>query len=67
MKEEAAAGTGPYLGMEPRYDNATIGLNPLKYWNRKYFKSYTSKPSLLALANNSNVTTATISGSNTTS
>jgi hypothetical protein len=40
MKEEAAAGQGPYLGMEPRYDNATIGLNPINYWNTKYFKRF---------------------------
>jgi len=40
MKEEAAFGQGPYFGMEPRYDNATIGLSPLKYWSRKYFKRF---------------------------
>ena len=25
--------SGAMLGMEPRYDNATIGLNPLLYWS----------------------------------
>ena len=40
MKETAAAGEGPYFGMEPRYDNATVGLSPLKYWDMKYFKRF---------------------------
>jgi pimeloyl-ACP methyl ester carboxylesterase len=38
MKSVAAAGQGPDFGMEPRYDNATIGLNPLRYWTRKLFR-----------------------------
>lgn len=36
MKPSAQNG-GVLLGMEPRYDNATIGLSPLKYWNRRYY------------------------------
>ena len=38
MKPIAAQGKGKYLGMEPRYDNATVGLSPLKYWNSAYYK-----------------------------
>ena len=38
MKAEAAAGTGPYFGMEPRYDGATIGLNPIRYWSRSNYR-----------------------------
>lgn len=38
LKPIAAKGKGKHLGMEPRYDNATIGLNPLKYWDAAYFK-----------------------------
>ena len=38
MKPIAAMGKGKYLGMEPRYDNATIGLSPLKYWSSAYYK-----------------------------
>jgi pimeloyl-ACP methyl ester carboxylesterase len=34
MKVGAAAGAGPYFGMEPRYDGASIGLNPILYWAR---------------------------------
>jgi pimeloyl-ACP methyl ester carboxylesterase len=40
MKPVAAAGTNEYLGMEPRYDNATIGLSPLLYWSSKYYRKY---------------------------
>jgi pimeloyl-ACP methyl ester carboxylesterase len=38
MKSDAAAGIGPYFGMEPRYDGATIGLNPIKYWARSNYR-----------------------------
>jgi pimeloyl-ACP methyl ester carboxylesterase len=38
MKEAAAAGKGKYFGMEPRYDGQTIGISPLTYWNRKYYR-----------------------------
>jgi pimeloyl-ACP methyl ester carboxylesterase len=38
MKEAAAAGKGKYFGMEPRYDGQTIGISPLKYWSRKYYR-----------------------------
>jgi len=38
MKPIAAEGKGKYLGMEPRYDNATIGLSPLRYWSPAYYK-----------------------------
>jgi len=40
MKETASNGIGAYFGMEPRYDNATIGLSPLRYWSKKYFKRF---------------------------
>lgn len=36
MKPEAANGSGPYFGMEPRYDGASIGLNPILYWSKAY-------------------------------
>jgi pimeloyl-ACP methyl ester carboxylesterase len=38
MKEAASAGKGKYFGMEPRYDGQTIGLSPLTYWSRKYYR-----------------------------
>jgi pimeloyl-ACP methyl ester carboxylesterase len=38
MKEEAAMGKGEYFGMQRRYDNAKIGLNPLRYWSSEYYK-----------------------------
>ena len=38
MKPIAAGGKGKHLGMEPRYDNATIGLSPLRYWDPAYYK-----------------------------
>lgn len=40
MKDGAAKGVGPYFGMEPRYDNATVGLNPLLYWSPDYYRKY---------------------------
>lgn len=40
MSDVAAAGKDEYLGMEPRYDNATIGLSPLLYWSGEYYKRY---------------------------
>ena len=43
MKPIAAKGEGKYLGMEPRYDNATIGLSPLKYWDSKYYQTVNTK------------------------
>lgn len=39
MKPEAANGIGPYFGMEPRYDGANIGLNPILYWSKDNFQS----------------------------
>ncbi|KAL7581423.1 hypothetical protein ACA910_022005 [Epithemia clementina (nom. ined.)] len=45
MKEMAAAGEGAYFGMEPRYDNATVGLSPLRYWDLTYFKRF--EPTML--------------------
>jgi hypothetical protein len=39
MKEVAAKGKGIWLGMEPRYDNAKIGLSPLKYWDDGYYRN----------------------------
>ena len=38
MKEVAAAGEGELFGMEPRYDGANVGLNPLLYWGRNYYR-----------------------------
>lgn len=40
MKPLAAKGKKEYFGMEPRYDNQTIGLSPLLYWNSKYYRKY---------------------------
>lgn len=39
MKPEAAVGKGAYLGIEPRYDGGTIGLNPILYWSKDYYRS----------------------------
>lgn len=39
MKETASEGTGAYFGMEPRYDGADIGLNPILYWSKENFQS----------------------------
>lgn len=39
MKPEAANGSGPYFGMEPRYDGARIGLNPILYWTKENFQA----------------------------
>jgi pimeloyl-ACP methyl ester carboxylesterase len=38
MKKGAAAGKGKYFGMEPRYDGQTVGISPLTYWSRKYYR-----------------------------
>ena len=40
MSTIAANGKEKYFGMEPRYDGKSIGLNPLLYWSREYFKKY---------------------------
>jgi hypothetical protein len=40
MKTVAASGRDEYFGMEPRYDNATIGLSPLLYWSPKYYRKH---------------------------
>jgi pimeloyl-ACP methyl ester carboxylesterase len=40
MKDIAANGTGAYFGMEPRYDNAKIGLSPLRYWSKEYYRKH---------------------------
>ena len=37
MKEVAASGFEEYFGMEPRYDNAKIGLSPLLYWSEENY------------------------------
>jgi hypothetical protein len=55
MKEAAAAGKGKYFGMEPRYDGQTIGISPLKYWSRKYYRK--AQPTSV----NTNATKATAS------
>jgi len=44
MKEVARKGLGADFGMEPRYDNATIGLSPLEYWSSKYYRKYEPRP-----------------------
>lgn len=44
MKVDAANGTGAYFGMTPRYDNANIGLSPLRYWNKEYYRKYRQRP-----------------------
>ena len=38
MKPIAAHGEGVFYGMEPRYDRASIGLNPLLYWSKEYYQ-----------------------------
>lgn len=38
MKDRAAAGREAYFGMEPRYDGRSVGLNPLLYWNQRYYR-----------------------------
>jgi pimeloyl-ACP methyl ester carboxylesterase len=38
--KETARGKCVYLGIEPRYDNKTIGLSPLKYWSAEYYKAW---------------------------
>lgn len=38
MKPQASTGTVQDYGLEPRYDGASIGLSPLKYWSQPYFK-----------------------------
>eukprot|EP00980_Cylindrotheca_fusiformis_P004822 scaffold1034_cov127-Cylindrotheca_fusiformis.AAC.3 len=37
MKKEAISGKGPYFGMTERYDRASIGLNPMKYWSNENY------------------------------
>ena len=37
-RKEGTDGKGEWLGMEPRYDGASIGLNPLRYWSKKYYE-----------------------------
>jgi pimeloyl-ACP methyl ester carboxylesterase len=43
MKPVALNGKGAYFGMEPRYDNAKIGLSPLRYWSKPYYRKYPIK------------------------
>jgi pimeloyl-ACP methyl ester carboxylesterase len=43
MKAVAAKGKGKYFGMEPRYDNAAIGLSPLLYWSPACYKKFKPK------------------------
>lgn len=38
MKPEAQEGVGARFGMEERYDNADIGLNPLVYWSKNNYQ-----------------------------
>lgn len=40
MKHHAFRNTGEYFGMEERYDRAKIGLNPIKYWSRENYASF---------------------------
>ncbi|KAG7374450.1 lysophospholipase [Nitzschia inconspicua] len=37
MKAAAEVGTGPFFGMEERYDKAKIGLNPILYWSKSNY------------------------------
>lgn len=37
MKPTASQNSGEYFGMEERYDKASIGLNPLRYWSKDNF------------------------------
>jgi pimeloyl-ACP methyl ester carboxylesterase len=39
MKPKAAQGRDAYFGMEPRYDGADIGLNPILYWSNENFRA----------------------------
>ena len=39
--KEAACNPGEYFGMEPRYDNANIGLMPTLYWSKDNYQSAT--------------------------
>jgi pimeloyl-ACP methyl ester carboxylesterase len=43
MKKEALRGEGPFFGMEERYDKASIGLNPIKYWSKSNYKRVRAK------------------------
>mmetsp|Transcript_10145 Transcript_10145/g.15083 ORF Transcript_10145/g.15083 Transcript_10145/m.15083 type:complete len:525 (-) Transcript_10145:98-1672(-) len=38
MKQVAAEGEGINFGLEPRYDGASVGLLPTKYWSEKYYQ-----------------------------
>ena len=38
MKPVAAKGTGVNLGMEPRYDGADVGINPIRYWSKSLYR-----------------------------
>mmetsp|Transcript_24712 Transcript_24712/g.27605 ORF Transcript_24712/g.27605 Transcript_24712/m.27605 type:complete len:546 (+) Transcript_24712:84-1721(+) len=38
MKPDAQEGVGAKFGMEERYDNADIGLNPLVYWSKNNYQ-----------------------------
>ena len=44
MKEVASQGEGIYYGMEPRYDGNKIGLSPLKYWSKEYYRKVEMPP-----------------------
>jgi pimeloyl-ACP methyl ester carboxylesterase len=37
MKEAASLNKGVSFGLEKRYDDASIGLMPYKYWSREYY------------------------------
>lgn len=43
MKDTASLQNGVFLGLEPRYDNKTIGLSPFKYWDEKYYRKLPQK------------------------
>ena len=38
MKDTAKDGSGPFFGLEDRYDGASIGLSPLLYWSKDNFQ-----------------------------
>lgn len=48
MKSSAASTNDEWFGMEPRYDEIDgiapkLGLSPLKYWSKEYYKPWNTK------------------------
>ena len=38
--ENESGGLEELHGLEPRYDGASIGLNPLLYWSKAYYRKW---------------------------